>query len=113
MDWFIKDGDVALWNGVGGSENLNTWVNGDGPLDIPGTAWDMEGLKPDECYILTIQFQMDPDASNDYQGTSVTVGYEVKAKQINEAALLEEDLGGNWVAAIAAHLAYLLSQVTP
>lgn len=110
MDWFIKDGDATLWNGVGGSENLKTWVTGDGPLDIPGTAWDMEGLEPNECYILTVQFQMDEDASNAYQGSSVTVGYEVLSGQINAAALNALGLG---VGDMTVHIPYLQSQVTP
>jgi len=110
-DCFIAAGVDALWTAVGGSTNLNAWVNGDGALDIPGASWDMEGLKPNEYYVLSVRFQMDPAAGNNYQGTTVTVGYEVVATQINRDALLNLGLGGNMASAVDAHVAYLLSQV--
>jgi len=111
MDYFIAEGDTSKWTAVGGKDNLRDWVDGDGALDIPGASWDEEGLKPGSYYVLSVQFQMDPNADNWYQGRTVTLGYEVKATQINRDAILLLGLGGNMPSAVDAHVAYLLSQL--
>jgi hypothetical protein len=54
---------------------------------------------------------MDPNAGDVYQGSTVTLGYEVKATQINRDAILLLGLGGNMPSAVDAHVAYLLSQL--
>lgn len=117
QDWFIKNGDESsLWAGVGGSTNIKTWVEGNGPLDVPGTAWDMEALKPGESYKITFQFQMDPAAGNEYQNKAVNIGYEVKATQVNTTAIVGLGLGGllNDNGYVGPNVTpYLMSQVTP
>jgi hypothetical protein len=96
QDWFIRDGADSLWTAVGGTPVLYEWVNGNGPLDVPGTSWDMEALKPQEFYVLSFQFEMDPSAGNEYQGTHVTVGFEVKSTQIDTTAITGLGLGGSY-----------------
>lgn len=94
-DWFIKDGNPhSQWVAYGGKHFLNEWVFGNGPLDVPGTSWDMEGLKPGEYYEITFELQMDPFAGNTYQGEDVTIGYVVKATQIDTDAINALGLGG-------------------
>lgn len=111
QDWWIKNGVMHPQFVIyGGNPNLMSWITGNGALDIPGYPWDEEGLKPGEYYTITFQFQMDPTAGNAYQDTSVTLGYEVKATQINADALNALGLGP---ADMSGHVSYLLSQVTP
>lgn len=86
-DYFIKNGDISKWTAIGGATSLNNWVNGSGPLDIMGTAWDEEGLPAGAYYVVHVKFQMDPNAGNEYMGKTVNVGYEVKATQLTEEAL--------------------------
>lgn len=112
QDWFIKDGDDSKWKNVGGSATLESWVKGNGPLDIPGAAWDEEGLKPGEYYIITFQFQLDPSADNTYQGQHMDFGYEVRATQVNKEAIKDLGLGGNIDSAIDEHYNYLFNQVS-
>ena len=87
QDYFIKDGDVSKWTAVGGATNLANWAYGNGPLDIPGTAWDEEWLPAGAYYVVSVRFQMNPDAGNEYMGKTVKVGYEVRATQLNDAAI--------------------------
>ena len=86
-DHFVSNGDQSKWTAVGGATNLNSWVNGSGPLDIMGTAWDEEGLPAGAYYVVNVKFQMDPNAGNEYMGKTVKVGYEVRATQLTEEAL--------------------------
>lgn len=111
MDYFIKDGDTSIWTTVGGKVNLRDWVDTNGPLDINSAAWDEEGLKSGSSYVLSVQFQMDPNANNWYQGKTVTLGYEVKATQINRDAILLLGLGGDIATTVDIHVAYLLNQL--
>lgn len=116
QDWFIRDGQTGLWTAVGGATLLADWVSGNGVLDVPGTAWDMEALKPGEYYTVTFQFQMDPLAGNAYQAEDVTLGYVVKATQINTDAIVALGLGGlyNEASYVGPNVTpYLLNQVTP
>jgi len=95
-DWFIKEGDASKFISIAsGDPNLYNWVNGSGPEDVPGTAWDEEGVKAGGYYVLSFRLQMDPLAGNDYQGKTITVGYEVKATQLNTDAILALGLGGS------------------
>ena len=112
MDYFIAEGDTGKWVAVGGKVNLRAWVDTNGPLDINNAAWDMEGLKSGSYYVLSVQFQMDPNANNWYQGKTVTLGYEVKATQINRDAILLLGLGGDIASTVDSHVAYLLSQLS-
>jgi len=109
MDYFIAEGNTSLWSGVGGKVNLRDWVNTNGPLDINNAAWDMEGLKSGSYYVLSVQFQMDPNAID--QGTTVTLGYEVKATQINRDAILLLGLGGDIATTVDLHVTYMLNQI--
>lgn len=111
-DWFIKDGDTSKWTGVGGKNNLRGWVDTNGPLDINNTAWDEEGLKSGSYYVLSVRFQMDPNADNWYQGKTVTLGYEVKATQINSGAILLLNLGGDIATTVDLHVAYMLGELS-
>jgi len=111
MDYWIKDGDTSKWTAVGGKDNLRDWVDTNGPLDINNAAWDEEGLKSGSYYVLSVRFQMDPNAENAYQGKTVTLGYEVKATQINRDAILLLSLGGDIASTVDIHVAYLLSQL--
>lgn len=117
QDWWIKEGVVHTnFVNAGGTGNIKTWVQGNGPLDVPGTAWDMEALKPGEYYKITFQFQMDPSANNSYQNKTVNLGYEVKATQINTSAVVGLGLGGqlNDNGYVGPNvIPYLQSQVTP
>lgn len=111
MDYFIAEGDTTKWIAVGGKDNLRDWVDTNGPLDINNAAWDEEGLKPGSYYVLSVQFQMDPNAGNTYQGSAVTLGYEVQATQINRGAILGLNLGGDIASTVDIHVAYLLNQL--
>lgn len=116
QDWFIKNGETSLWTAVGGATLLGSWVYGNGVLDVPGNSWDMEALKPGEYYTVTFQFQMDPLAGNEYQGEDVTLGYVVRATQINTSAIVGLGLGGlyNDSTYVDPNVTpYLLNQVAP
>lgn len=84
--------DNFIVNGVKSNEqfatNLYGWVNGNGPLDIPGTPWDIEGLKPGESFTITFRLVYNTDAT--VQGKTINMGYEVNATQVNKGAI--EDL---------------------
>lgn len=86
VDEFIKDGVVRkdIQGQIG--ENILAWVNGSGPLDIMGTPWDVEGLKPHESYKITFKLAYDTDATE--QGRTCKLGYEVKTTQVNKDAMV-------------------------
>jgi predicted ribosomally synthesized peptide with SipW-like signal peptide len=112
MDYWVKAGVMhPTFVSYGGKDNLRDWVDGDGALDIPGASWDMEGLKSGSKYVLSFQFQMDPNAGDIYQGATVTLGYEVKATQIKKGAVLALNLGGNMPTAVDDHIAYMEGQL--
>jgi predicted ribosomally synthesized peptide with SipW-like signal peptide len=102
-DYFITEGIATNSNMA---TNMYDWVKGDGPLDAPNTAWDMEALKPGESLKISFKLGYDKDAT--IQGQKVTLGYEVKATQVNLEALNELKLTG---VVMENHIIYLQNQV--
>lgn len=115
--------DVFVVNGVGqgafatqypsGKVNLKAWIDGNGPLDIPGASWDEEALRPGQYIKITFKLQMDKNAGNTYQNKYVKLGYQVESTQVNKDAILGLGLGGNMATAIDSHYTYLYNQVNP
>ena len=72
------------------ASNMRAWVDGDGPLDIPRTALDIEALKPGHYYTITFKLAYDKAAVD--QGVTSKLGYEVKSTQVNAEAIKALDL---------------------
>jgi len=111
VDDFIDDGVMI----AAFTPNIEDWINGDGALDIPGSSWDMEALRPGEYLTIGFTLKMDPAADSTYMNKYMKLGYYVLSTQVDKDALLGigTTIGGNFIDAIDAHYTYLLNQVTP
>ncbi|MTI48865.1 MAG: hypothetical protein FH761_13555 [Firmicutes bacterium] len=108
--------DNFIENGVKHNDqfasNMYDWVNGNGPLDIPGTAWDEEALKPGDYFTITFRLVYDKNATA--QGETANLGYEVYGTQVREGAIQALNLEGVSDEYIANYAyPYLLNQVSP
>lgn len=74
------------------ASNMKDWVNGNGPLDIPGTNWDLEAMKPGDYYVIKFKLAYDPNATE--QGKTCKLKYEVKTTQVNAGAIKALNLDG-------------------
>lgn len=94
-DTFIENGEGIGWfeglESVNGVVTLRNWNNNASML--PGTGYEhMGALKPGAMYVLTVEFGFHYSADNLYQAgalfiSPVTVGFDVNATQVNEAAI--------------------------
>jgi predicted ribosomally synthesized peptide with SipW-like signal peptide len=92
----------------GFASNMRGWVDGSGPLDIMGTPWDIEGLKPQEYYKITFRLEYDTAATD--QGKECKLGFEVKTTQVNNDALANLHLDGVTDGALTSWYGYLSDQ---
>ncbi|MDF2531706.1 MAG: Camelysin metallo-endopeptidase [Clostridia bacterium] len=88
-NWFANG--VKLNTAVN-ANNMRQWITGNGPEDIPSTAWDMELLKPQEYYI--VKFKLVYDTAAEDQGKTCNIGFEVKSTQFNIDAIKALQLEG-------------------
>ncbi|KPU45149.1 hypothetical protein OXPF_12760 [Oxobacter pfennigii] len=87
QDCFIRGGQAEKFEAAGGTKDLYNWITGKGPLDFMtnGDSWDMEGVGAKGYYEISFRIKYKDTATE--QGQSASLGYIVKATQINQAAL--------------------------
>ena len=119
-DEFIKDGRGAdegdgYYNTLADKSSfkvvtLKNWNDNGGMA--PGTVYEhMGALIPENSYRLTVTLGFHPEAGDEYQGNAdgvspITIGFNVKAFQVNKDAL--EDAGG---ALLSNHFGWLKDQI--